>query len=163
MVKYIFSFVLVLVLAAFNYEHKFYMSLTDVNWNDSSSSLELTTRFFTDDVERAISSDERLLKIDESMDEDLIPLLRMFYEDNIQAYTDQKELDITFIGYEVENELIWCYAEASNENMGQELTVKSTWLYNLFESQVNIINVHIGDVRSAYLNRDDRMHVFALK
>lgn len=139
------------------------MSLTDVNWNESNSNLELTSRFFTDDVERAISSDERLLKIDESMDEDLIPLIQEFYEDDIQIYDDQKELDIRFIGYEVENELLWCYAEASNDNLGEELTVKSSWLYGLFDSQVNIINVHIGDVRSAYLNPDNRMHVFALK
>lgn len=152
-----------LVLCGFAAEHKFYMSLTDVSYNDRSSSLELTSRFFTDDVERAISSDERLLKIDESMDEDLLPLIQDFYMQGIALDEQDEKIDLTFIGYEVENELFWCYAEAQDMEKVEQLKVSGKWLFDLFDSQVNIINVHIGEVRSAYLNVDDSSHLFELK
>ena len=163
MVKYAVLGLLTILLCSFAAEHKFYMSLTDVHYNEEARNLELTSRFFTDDVERAISSDEALLKINESMDDRFLPLLEEFYEESVAISWNSKEQELVFLGYEVENELLWCYAEVRDIKQAKELSVEGRWLFDQFDDQVNIINVHIGDVQSAYLNPDDRKHVFSLK
>jgi hypothetical protein len=150
------------VLSAFVSEHKFYMSLTEVHHNKETRSLEVSTRFFTDDVERAISPEGQTIRVERSMDEELLPLMQRFYESETSIEIDGKKQDFNFIGYEVENELLYCFAEIKDVKRVSSMDLSATWLFDQFEDQVNIINVYIGEVKAAYLNPDERTHRFEL-
>ena len=52
MKKYIF--LLVLPLLAFSVAHKFYVSVTNINYSEKDDAFQVTTRIFIDDLEEVL-------------------------------------------------------------------------------------------------------------
>jgi hypothetical protein len=54
--KKIFIFSLIALLSSQAFAHKFYMSITEMRYNEKNKSLEVTIKLFTDDIEKALES-----------------------------------------------------------------------------------------------------------
>ena len=103
-----------LYTALFSLFHPFYISMTDVNYNDKSHELEISVRIFTDDFENTLRKQHKEINIDIEHPSNQTQM-NGFVNDYIQKHlfftVNGKPMPISFSGYERENESIWTYLE----------------------------------------------------
>lgn len=144
--------------------HKYYVSHTDAYWNEESSSIEMASRFFIDDVERALQMDGVSAHIEGDMDSELLPIIHSFYIDDLEVSSDGDVQKIHFLGYETDNEFLWVYAEVLDIPSKNELSIKASWLHDVFEEQLNIINLEFEEsISTVHLSREQPRETIALQ
>jgi hypothetical protein len=135
-----------------SYLHPFYLSVTELNYNQQNKKMEISVKIFTDDFEKTLHNIHKIPV-------DLIhPKDNNTAEKQIEDYIlsqlkiqcDGKLLDLHFIGYEQEEGAIWSYFESNEINAPKNISITNTLLYKYFESQINIMHVKIGSEKKSY-------------
>ena len=129
---------------SFSPAHKFYVSVTDIELNTKSQSLQIVSRVFTDDLENVLrqryNDDIRLGKGFESGD--LNKIIPHYLLQKMKISLDGKSRDLKFIGMEYDNDMIVFYVEVENVQSFQNIKIMNALLTDLFEDQKNL--VHVG-------------------
>lgn len=147
---------ILLALMAFS-AHKFYVSLVQMDYNEKNSSLEITMKIFTDDLENAIKErNGLLLKLgtpEEIAETDSV--LSAYITENFRLSLNGKELKYQYLGKEVDLDVTWCYLEVTGIPSITEIEITDKMLTELFEGQSNLIKIKYKNKESAaLLNRD---------
>ena len=151
--KNLFAFLLVYALQAFGAAmaknmggpmHAFHTSLTQIQYNTSTKSWEVSVRVFTDDLEKALRlySHTNDLKIEQAETQ-----LKAYLNRHFSASEGKRAA--TYIGKETEADVIWLYLELPGA--GKKLGLKNTLLNELFPDQMNIVNVQKGGQKNSFL------------
>ena len=134
--------------------HKFYVSVTQVNYSKSDKSLQITTRIFIDDFEDALKrkygSTLKLGTHDELTESDLF--IKEYLLQNLTVLVNGKAATPVFIGKEYENDVIKCYFEVENVQLKKlkSIEVKNRILFESFEDQNNIVHFKINTLRKSF-------------
>lgn len=141
---------LVLFLSFFicqlTYAHKFYMSITDIEYNADTKSLEVIIKFFTDDLEKALEENtkERLWLGTEKEVATINDYLKNYLSSNfLLTQNDQPQL-MTFVGKESERDYTWVYLEYKGFDESSKVWLENKLLIELFEDQANRVNFKNG-------------------
>ncbi len=136
-----FSF---LHLAVFSFFHPFFVSMTDVNYNDKNHELEVSVRIFTDDFENTLRKQHSGVNIDIEHPANQTQM-NSFVNDYIQKHlsftVNGKLVALSFAGYEKENESIWTYFEIRDVSSLQKVSITDNLLHDYNEGQINIIHI----------------------
>ncbi len=157
----ILTFFLVFIFLAFS-EHKFYVSLVQLDHNEKDTLLEITMKIFTDDLENALEVQSGLLlKLGtkhELPESDSI--LVNYISDNFKLKLNGQDLIINYLGKEVDLDVTWCYLEVSGVEFIEKMEIIDKMLTEIFEDQSNLIKVkYKGKESAALLNRSRQMDV----
>lgn len=125
--------------------HPFYISLTEIRYNQTYQSLEIAQKIFWDDLEIALGE-----KFNTKVDF-LNPKNKADLEKMVQAYLLEKneikvngqKVVISYLGYEIEEEAAWFYLEAKDIPVPNKVEIKNEVLISNFESQQNIVNFYL--------------------
>lgn len=128
--------------------HPFYVSYTDIEYNNKSQALEISVRIFSDDLERALN-EECNCKIDV-----LNPVFKKQTEQWVNTYlqkrlgikNDNKSLQLKFIGLEHKEGSTWNYFEVSNIANVKKLEINNKILFGIHDEQINMIHFKINGV-----------------
>jgi hypothetical protein len=120
--------------------HKFYVSMTEIEWEAEEKVMGITSRFFVDDLERALNAKGNL-KIHEKNSPEVSLQIKAYYMDHFDLWDNQGNIVIEFIGYELEDDLIWCYAQCNRRPNAKSLSAKADWLCERFDEQSNILHL----------------------
>ncbi len=145
-------------LLSFHSAHKFYVSVTDMEYNDETKSLQIISRVFIDDMEKLLKarySDALYLnKNDEHSAAD--GFLQKYYEDKLQVTINGELKKVNYIGKKYENDQLVLFLEIENLASPPEVTVKNEVLIDLFPEQKNVVHVtRNGTTRSLILSRNN--------
>ena len=138
--------------------HKYYISLTDINYSDTEKAIQIITNVFIDDIEKAIN---KRFNIDSNIDSNQeITNITYYYKEylknNIHFTINGEKKQFTYLGNELEGDLIFFYLEIKQIEDLKEIVVENTILVDQFENQQNIIKVKNGNTRkSKILNFED--------
>lgn len=55
----------------------------------------------------------------------------------------------TFLGFEKEDDAMWCYLESSNFKQASSITVTNSLLYDFLSDQVNVIHLYVDETRQS--------------
>lgn len=135
------------------FTHEFYISVTQIDHNPKNESLEITVKMFTDDIENAIETFENVdLNLgDEKEHESSTDFIQSYVIENLELSQGGKDIELNFIGKEVEMDVTWCYLEATNVKSISSLTVENNLLLNVLETQTNIVHVKYNDQNSSLM------------
>lgn len=136
---HILSFLLLLI-------HPFYVSITDINLNNKTNVIEISTKIFSDDLENGIFSNSKL-KIDiihPKNKEQANVLVANYLKKHLIIRINNQLIPLKFIGYEISDAAVWCYLETEKVNKISVLEIKNDVLIGLHPTQNNILNVKIG-------------------
>ena len=153
MLKFKFILLVLLLISIPVQGHKFYVSLIQIDFNEADQKLEFTFKIFSDDLENAVSvfSGKRFY-LDNSMETDLADsLLSSYIFRNFKIWLNGSLYPMLFIGKEVELDVTWCYLEIPHITYLSEIRVSDEMLLELFEDQVNLINIKYKGVTSGML------------
>jgi hypothetical protein len=156
---------ILLALSAFSFKslHPFYLSITELNYNQQSHKMEISVKLFIDDFEKTLlATTHDPVNLSHPKDAELAEkMVAAYIVKHLSVNCDQKNYTIQFLGYEKEGEAIWAYFETTELNLPKNISVTSSLLYQLFTEQSNIIHVQIGNTKKSFkLNYPDQTTVF---
>ena len=131
--------------------HKYYLSLTQIEYNKNQKSLEVIINVFMDDIELAINKeyaiDLNLTTKDELKDADVY--FHNYLTKNLTFTIDNDIVTHNYIGKEYEGDLVYFYLEIAVKENPKYLEVFNTILLTYFEQQQNIVKFKNGSKRQS--------------
>lgn len=141
--------------------HKFYLSVTKVNYNADQQALQLVTRAFIDDIELAIKTRYGVaLRLD--TDEEQTSLANEFFQRYIERMmrfsADGSSYSPNFAGYTFEGDQIVLLIEFAGVTLDEDSVIafENRLLTGLFDEQQNLMHFYFfGAKKSKVLSKED--------
>lgn len=150
----LFFLLLIISLSSFRSSHKFYISVTEIQHNEKTQSLQIISRVFTDDLEDLLQKRyDKQIRLLPTGDEGEV-------EKNLKNYLDKKfhlevngiSYEAEYLGKEYENDMTLMYLEVPGVKSVKSVKVKNAVLTDLFEEQKNLVHVELkGKTKSLIL------------
>lgn len=130
-----------------------------MNYNTKTRSLEVSCKMFVDDMEEVLKRNFKT-SVDLSKQQAQAQNKQMvldYMQRNLAMSVDAKPAKLHFIGFEKEQESIYCYFEIENIPPPKKLNITNSIFYDYKNEQMNIVHVLVdGKRQSAKLNYPKR-------
>ncbi len=141
---------------SFSVAHKFYVSVTEIEYNEKAESLQIISRVFIDDMEDLLQtrydSKIRLGKSNETTEASTS--INKYLKQKIEIQIDGKTMEVNYIGKEYEDDMLLLYLEVSNVSSFKKIEIKNAILTDMFSEQKNLVHVNYkGSTKSLILNK----------
>jgi hypothetical protein len=133
--------------------HKFYVSITNIEYVQSEQSLQIITKIFIDDVEDALEKRYGMkLHFDsDSETEQEADLLKKYILQKMKISVNGTPVEYTYIGKEYDIDVVKSYIEVQGISEFSKIEIENLVLFDAFEEQQNIIHVKSGDKRRSLI------------
>ncbi|HCA08231.1 DUF6702 family protein [Chryseobacterium sp.] len=140
-------------------KHPYHVGSVEINYNAKSKSFEITGRFFLDDLENGLGKKygSSFHFNDEKYKAKLNEALEKYCVEYFKLKADGKFLKINYVGYEEDSESVNVFLESETVTSPKKLEAAVSFLYNLFDDQINIVHMIVnGDRKSEKLTYPNR-------
>lgn len=151
------------LLMSFSAPHPFYLSVTDLKYNEKEKALQGTVKIFVNDLEDALSKihPKRVDLINPRDTAQVTKILNDYLQTRLTMSVNNKPLPYKLLGFEHEGEAIWLYLEAGNSPVPKRIDVSNSILCDFLKDQSNIVHVEVkGEKKSLKANCPDKEMVF---
>lgn len=131
--------------------HPFYVSVTEINHNAKNQSIEISCRMFYDDLERELNKTAKP-GIDIVKPKDKAQVNQMiadYIKKHLIIKADGKPLNLSFVGYEIQEDGAWSYFEVKGISKVKQVTVHDDLLYTAHPEQINMIHTTVNGERKS--------------
>lgn len=140
--------------------HPLYVSVTEMNYNATDKSVEISCKLFTDDFEKTLTNIYHT-KVDLTAPvnkSEADKMVKEYIKSHLQLKLDNKAVTLEFVGFEKENDAVWSYFEVTNTATApKRIDVVNTILYEAYDKQMNLMHVTVNSNRkSTRLNYPDK-------
>ncbi len=141
---------LFVAISSSNTLHKFYVSHYSVDYKKES--LQIVAKIFTDDMEKALQMKEPTLRIDEKQNKEILgKKIAAYFEKHLRFKDRDTNLKHQYVGYELENEVIYVYLEVPSLAIDPGfLTIYCDALLEVYPEQVNLFRVDCGSIQETF-------------
>ncbi|MES2267598.1 MAG: DUF6702 family protein [Bacteroidota bacterium] len=131
--------------------HPFYVSVTEIKHNPKTQAVEVSCRMFYDDLEHALEKDNKTpLDIVKPKDKaQLNRFINEYVKKHLSIRADGKMLNLTYVGYEVQEDGAWAYFEVKGITSVKKIDIHDDLLNALHPEQINMLHVTIGGNRKS--------------
>ncbi len=127
--------------------HKYYVSLTQAEYNDETKTLEIAVRVFADDLELALTrANKRAVYLDKTTDVStpiLAYLQTRFEIQNAKGETQK----FKWVGIETRVDSVWIYIETPMPEGLSGARARNSLFFELYPEQINTVNFKAGSKR----------------
>lgn len=149
-----------LLLSSFKEKpHPYHVGSVEINYNAKSKTFEVSGRFFLDDLENGLSKkyNKTLRFQDEKYKAAINDALKSYCSEYLKLKVNNQFLKVNYIGYEEDKESVEVYLESEVVTNPKKVETAVSFLYNLFDDQINIVHVVVdGNRKSEKLTFPDR-------
>ncbi len=133
--------------------HKYYVSLTEIEYVKEERSVQIITRIFIDDFENVLRNrfDEGLTLDTEKENIETNYYIEKYLKDKLKITINLKDFSFDFLGKEYEDDMILCYLEIQNIDRISSIKVENKLLYEMFPDQKNMVRFKIHSVNKTIL------------
>ena len=123
--------------------HKFYVSITKVEFSPEESSLQIISKLFIDDIEDVLQAryNPSIVMGGEKETEATGEFLKEYVLQKLDVEVNGKPVTLNYLGYEYDNDVVKTYIEVKGVSELNSISVENKMLMELFEEQQNIIHV----------------------
>lgn len=140
------------LLTSFKPKHDYHVSVTQMQYNASSRSFEVSIRIFTDDLEKALSqshSKQRfVIKDNDQNDRFVEEYIRKSF---VLTDSQKRNAPIKYVGKEQEADATWVYLEIPFQGALNGCKLLNVTLMEVFDDQVNMTNVKFQSEKRTFL------------
>lgn len=136
----------VLFFVSFTAAHKYYISVTQVNYVKEKKAIQIISRIFIDDLEEVLKAryDEHITLSKNNDSEITNTYIERYLKDKIKFKVNELDKNFVYIGKEYDGDIIRCYLEIENIEMITSIEIKNKVLFDLFEDQQNLMKLKIN-------------------
>ncbi len=138
------------------YAHKYYLSVTDIVYNQEAKAIQIVSRVFYDDLEAVLQEryDSNIVVDATANQEKLDAYLPKYITKKIKISVNGITQKLDFLGKEYEDDYVVCYIEAVDVASINSLEIENTLLMDLYEGQKNMIHTQILGKKKSLLLHD---------
>ena len=139
-------------------DHPFHVSVCEIEYDEKTRALQITQKIFLDDLELGLRefSGESFDITDKASADKVNRLLESYYPEKMQVLVNEKVRPFRYLGFEIEEDAMWCYLEIEKVRNLKSLEVTNTILFEIFEDQSTILHIQkSGKIRSFRLSNDE--------
>lgn len=131
--------------------HPIFMSVTEIEHNAKTKSLEVSCKIFTDDFEKALRATykTKVDLLDGLLRAEMDKLVSDYVKKHLQINVDGKTTPLKYVGYENIEDGIYCYFEIENMIAPKKITITDDILYEYKKEQISILHVAVGGKRQS--------------
>ncbi len=151
--------ILIIILPIFAFSvHKYYISLTKIDFISQKKTVQITMRFFIDDIENTLKNryqtelDLATKKENEKSDFYLEKYISQKFKININS----KEKSHQYIGKEYENDIVFFYLEITDIEDIKSIEIQNSMLIEDLPEQENYIKININNTKKTIILRKDK-------
>lgn len=159
MKKNILIFLTLLPLLAFTAVHKFYVSATDIKYNEEQRALQIISHVFTDDMEDLLKEryNKEIFLTKEEEHSAADELVKKYFQDKLSIKVNGKQRTLRYLGKEYDKDQLLVYLEVEEVEPVKNIAVQNAVLTDLFPEQKNVVKVaYGGKIKSLLLMRDNQ-------
>jgi hypothetical protein len=126
--------------------HKFYLSLTQIDYVATQKSLQIVTRIFTDDLEFALNQRAQIDTLElntERTPKNIDKLYADYLRKKLQFKVNNTVREFDYIGSEYSDGMVLFYLEIPKIDSLQQLEVRNQILISSISEQENIVKTKI--------------------
>lgn len=148
------------LLSSFTVLHKFYVSVTNINYVEKDQAFQITSRVFIDDLEELL---EERYDVDGHLGTDketaiADEYIEKYLNTKLLLYLNDEKVNYTFLGKKYDNDVVICYLEVENVVLEdiKTIAVQNEILTDLFDEQKNLVHIkYKGKKKSFVLIKSD--------
>ncbi|RSK42011.1 DUF6702 family protein [Mangrovimonas spongiae] len=150
-IKYI-SLPLLFVFLAFGM-HKYYVSVTQIEYVKEQSSVQIITRIFIDDLENVLKKryDENIILKYKDESGKVNDYIARYLKSKISIKINGEEQIINFIGKEYDVDIAICYLEIEGIKNIKTFEISNEVLFDMFKEQKNVIRTNINSKNKSFI------------
>lgn len=163
------TFVIVLLpLLAFTVAHKFYLSVTSVEYSDRYRAIQLTTRIFIDDFDKVLLERYGLKGNLATKEESAIAdtYIEKYLNEKFIVEINGKQVEYDFLGKVYDNDIMICYVEIPEISLEStsSISLRNEVLMDIFQEQKNVVHFRLGNQKKSFvLIRENNKGMLKLK
>lgn len=133
--------------------HKFYVSLTQVEYVQKDRSLQIISRVFLDDIEDALKafSGESLRISSDAEDTTYDKLIENYFRSKLKFEIDGEKMSWNFVGKTIDNDMLVIYIEVSQLKKIKSINITNEVLFEIFEEQQNVVRTQINNQKKSFI------------
>ena len=145
--------VLLLLLLPFTLQaHKYYTSVTQLDFNPSEKCFQVTMNVFVDDFEAVLTQGNTQVVKWKSDQADLNALLLKYLNKHFEVKLNQKSAgQFRLIGTKEQKDLLIIYFEIPVEKVVKNIEITDTFLMDKFPIQSNVVNLNYKNQKHSFL------------
>jgi hypothetical protein len=149
----ILVFVIIFSLTSLSRDHKYYVSVTDVEFVTQKKSVQIISRLFIDDLETVLNERyDESIKINENFSSE--NLIKYFSAKMLISIDDNLQ-KMDFVGFEIEDDMVHCYFEIKDISEMNSIKVINNLMFEVFDSQQNITHINAKGKKKSFLFSKD--------
>ena len=153
---------MILPLMAFSGFHKYYISVTEVDYIKDKQSVQITSRIFIDDFEKVLREryNENVVLAGKEETKDVNKYIETYLRSKFKVRINDNDMNLIFIGKEYDIDIIQCYIEIQNVKQINSIEISNEVLFDVFEDQQNMIKTKINSKQKSFLlNQNNKIAV----
>jgi hypothetical protein len=133
--------------------HKHYISLTKVDFIKEKEVIQVTMKFFIDDIELALENrhDQAMELTTKDENKMADKFLEGYIRQKFKVWVNEEEKAYSYLGKEYENNEVFFYLELENISDIKTIEVQNSMLFEEFEEQQNYIKLKIEDIQKTFI------------
>ncbi len=152
MIKKILLVLIILPLFAFTL-HKYYISLTKIDYVKEKKTVQITMRFFIDDIEKTLN--DRFQKSFELATKNELKktdnYIALYINQKFHIKINDHEKSYEYLGKEYDNDVVYFYLEIVDIENISTFEVQNKMLFEEFEEQQNFIKLNINNQHKIFI------------
>ena len=146
-------FLIILPLMSFTIAHKYYVSVTEVEYVKEQESVQIVTRIFIDDFEKMLRERyDESITLDIGKDETQIDAyIQKYLSSKLQITIDNTLQQFEFLGKEYEDDILFCYLEITDVTEVNTFEIVNQVLFDVFDDQQNLVKTKINSKRKSFM------------
>jgi hypothetical protein len=126
--------------------HKYYLSITEIEYVKEKKSVQIITRIFIDDFERLLR--ERYndhIRLDSGKDEtEINKSINKYLLSKMPISINGEQKKPVYIGKEYDDDILYIYYEITNVSEIKSFQIENKTLFDMFEDQKNVVRTKIN-------------------
>ncbi len=145
--------VIFVLMSSFASMHKFYVSVTQINYNKDKKRVEISTRIFIDDLEKTLNKkyNQKVNLATKIEAENAKELVESYLLEKMEITINGKEQKLVFLGSEYEDDVLICYVKADFSKKITTFEVFNNLLTEAYPEQQNIVHTNINNTKKSFL------------
>lgn len=142
-----------IIFLSFTAAHKYYVSVTQIEYIEEQESLQIITRIFIDDIEKLFRDryDDNITLAGEEEPEIIDYYVEKYVKSKISIRINGKSMVMSFVGREYEDDIMYVYLEIENVKDIKSFEVSNQVLFDLYDEQQNIVRTKIYSKNKSFV------------
>jgi len=144
---------ILLMLTSFNGAHKFYVSVTQIEYVKEKESVEIVMRIFIEDLEKLLREryDKNITLNASKSEKQIDSYIENYIAKKVLIKVNKNPLDFKFLGKEYEDDIVFCYLEIEDVSEITDFEISNTLFFEVFNEQQNIIKTNINSEMESFV------------